>query len=230
MRITGESLSTQFSSALRSRLLRQNVIVFSGGLVAGIGGFIYHAVAGRILGPVAYGHLASLIAFYAAGSSLAIVLSVVLARHTARLAASGAVGAIRPLVSRVIGLVAIPGIVVVWGAVAVQRPVAAFEHLTSTLPVVLVGLLLAVAWQTAIPRGVLQGLQRFTSLSLNLSIELIARTGLAYGLLIAGYAVSGAIAAVLAGLLFAFGLGLFSLRHYVAVGGGRPRLARMGAF
>ncbi len=34
-----------------SRLVRQNAVLFAGGLVAGIGGFVFHAIAGRILGP-----------------------------------------------------------------------------------------------------------------------------------------------------------------------------------
>jgi len=211
-------------------LLRQNVVLFLGGLVAGIGGFMYHAVAGRVLGPAAYGQLASLIAIYAAGSAPSVVLSVVLARHTARLVATGEGAAIRALVSRMVGLVAIPSVVAVLVAVAIQHPIAAFDHLASTFPVVVVGFLLAAAWQVAIPRGVLQGLQQFTSLSLNLSLELVARTVLVFGLLIAGYAVAGALAAVLAGLVLAFTLGLLSLRGHFAIGGMRPHLAKMGAF
>src|SRR5207302_428700 len=217
----------QLEGAFRSRLLRQNVVLFLGGLVAGIGGFMYHAVAGRVLGPAAYGQLASLIAIYAAGSAPSVVLSVVLARHTARLVATDEGAAIRALVSRMVGLVAIPSVVAVLIAVAIQHPVAAFDHLASTLPVVVVGFLLAAAWQVAVPRGVLQGLQQFTSLSLNISLELVARTVLVFGLLIAGYAVAGALAAVLAGLVLAFTLGLLSLRGHFAIGGMRPHLAKM---
>ena len=32
-----------------NRLVRQNLVLFAGGLVAGIGGFVYHAIAGRVL-------------------------------------------------------------------------------------------------------------------------------------------------------------------------------------
>ncbi|HEV2954031.1 MAG TPA: hypothetical protein VG015_08060, partial [Candidatus Dormibacteraeota bacterium] len=45
-------------------LLRQNLLLFSGGLIAGLGGFVYHAIAGRVLGPALYGEVARLVAVY----------------------------------------------------------------------------------------------------------------------------------------------------------------------
>jgi len=83
----------------------------------------------------------------------------------------------------------------------------------------------------AIPRGILQGLQRFTSLALNLGLELVVRTSVVWALLIAGYAVSGAMAAVFTGLAFCFGLGLFTLRdHFRRSTDTRVRLRVMAAF
>jgi O-antigen/teichoic acid export membrane protein len=92
--------------------------------------------------------------------------------------------------------------------------IAAYAHVGSTIPVLVLGFSIALIWQVAIPRGILQGLQRFTSLSLNLSLELVIRTTVVFLLLRAGYAVSGAMTAVFAGLAFVFCLGLFSLRDH----------------
>jgi O-antigen/teichoic acid export membrane protein len=94
----------------------------------------------------------------------------------------------------------------------------------------ILGFSIALVWQVAIPRGILQGLQRFTSLSLNLSLELIVRTTVAFGLLMAGYAVSGAMAAVFTGLAFCFVLGLYSLRDHIRRTGARVRLRVMAGF
>src|SRR3981081_2640927 len=91
----------------QNRLVRQNAILFSGGLVAGIGGFAYPATAGRILGPATYGQVAFLIALYAVGYAPALILIVVLARYTATLAARGEAG-VRSLLGRTARLVAIP--------------------------------------------------------------------------------------------------------------------------
>src|SRR2546427_11619350 len=73
----------------KSQLARQNAILFAGGLTAGIGGFIFHAIAGRNLGPTIYGQVAVPIAGYAAGTAPALVLIGGLARYTATLAAHG---------------------------------------------------------------------------------------------------------------------------------------------
>ena len=213
----------------KNRLVRQNAVLFAGGLVAGIGGFVYHAIAGRILGPVLYGQVAFLIALYAVGTAPALILIVVLARYTATLVARGDAG-VRSLLTRTVRLIAIPCLLAVLVTTLLARPVAAFEHLGSTIPILILGFSIALIWQVAIPRGILQGLQRFTSLSLNLSLELVVRTVLVYALLTAGYAVSGAMAAVFSGLAFAFVLGLFSLRDHFRGTGSRVRLRVMAGF
>src|ERR1700704_2760715 len=214
----------------RSRLVRQNMILFAGGLVAGIGGFVYHAIAGRVLGPTTYGQVAFLIAVYSVGTAPALILVVVLSRYTAMLVARGDAG-VRSLMTRTIRLVAIPGLVAILVTTLIARPVAEFEHLGSALPVLILGFSIALIWQVAIPRGILQGLQRFTSLSLNLSLELIIRTTVVFGLLVAGYAVSGAMFAVFMGLAFCFALGLFSLRdHFGKKSGTRVPLRAMFGF
>src|SRR5437879_2977360 len=212
-----------------NRLVRQNAILFTGGLVAGIGGFVFHAIAGRILGPSIYGQVAFLIAVYAVGTAPALILIVVLARYTATLAARGDPG-VRSLLTRTIRLIAIPCLLAVLFTALFARPIAAFEHLGSTIPVLILGFSIALVWQVAIPRGILQGLQRFTALSLNLSMELVVRTILVYALLAAGYAVSGAMAAVFVGLAFAFFLGIYTLRDHFRGIGTRVRLRVMAGF
>ncbi len=212
-----------------NRLVRQNLVLFAGGLVAGIGGFVYHAIAGRVLGPATYGEVAFLIAVYSVGTAPALILVVVLARYTATLVARGDAG-VRTLMTRTIRLVAIPGLVAVLVTTLIARPVAEFEHLGSALPVLILGFSIALIWQVAIPRGILQGLQRFTSLALNLGLELVIRTSAVFALLVAGYAVSGAMAAVFIGLAFCFALGIFSLRDHIRRSGARVHLRVMAGF
>jgi len=168
-------LGQRLAQVRRNRLVRQNLVLFSGGLVAGIGGFVYHAIAGRVLGPPTYGQVAFLIAVYAVGTAPALILIVVLARYTATLAARGDAG-LRTLLTRTARLVAIPCLGAVLVTTLLARPVAAFEHLNSTIPILILGFSIALIWQVAIPRGILQGLQRFPALSLNLSLELVVRT------------------------------------------------------
>src|ERR1700704_4045725 len=222
-------LGQRLAQVRRSRLVRQNFVLFIGGLVAGIGGFVYHAIAGRVLGPATYGQVAFLIAVYAVGTAPALILVVVLARYTATLAARGDAG-LATLLTRTARLVAIPCLVAVLMTALLARPIAAFEHLGSTIPILILGISIALIWQVAIPRGILQGLQRFPALSLNLSLELIVRTTAVFVLLKAGYAVSGAMAAVFIGLACCFVLGLYTLRDHFRRVGARVQLRVMAGF
>jgi O-antigen/teichoic acid export membrane protein len=222
-------LGQRLAQVRRNRLVRQNLVLFVGGLVAGVGGFVYHAIAGRVLGPEVYGQVAFLIAVYAVGTAPALILVVVLARYTATLAAREDAG-VSSLLARTGRLVAIPCLLALLATTLLARPVAAFEHLGSTIPILLLGLSIALIWQVAIPRGILQGLQRFPALSLNLSLELVVRTTFVFVLLKAGYAVSGAVAAVLLGLGFSFFLGLYTLRDHFRRTATRVRLRVMAGF
>jgi O-antigen/teichoic acid export membrane protein len=225
----GPRLLDRLARAQRSVLIRQNSILFAGGLAAGVGSFVYHSIAGRILGPAAYGQVASLIAAYAIGLTFAVILSLVLARHAATLIATGESG-IGSVLRRTAGLIAIPCLGIVLLAVLMAGPVAAFEHIASSLPVVILGLAIALGWQVAIPRGILQGLQRFKALAVNLSVDPIVRVSALLVLLAGGYAVSGAMAAVVAGLVVALAAGIYSLRD--RFGGKEPavRLRLVGGF
>jgi O-antigen/teichoic acid export membrane protein len=219
----------RLAELLQNRLIRQNLILFFGGLVAGIGGFVYHAIAGRILGPEVYGEVAFLIAFYAVGTGPALILIAVLARYTAMLNARGDPG-VRSLLARTVRLIAIPCLFFILLTTLFARPIAAYAHVGSTIPILVLGFAIALIWQVAIPRGILQGLQRFMSLSLNLSLEIVVRTTVVFLLLKAGYAVSGAMTAVFAGLAFVFLLGLFSLRDHFRRQAVRVRLRVMAGF
>ena len=212
----------------RNRLVRQNLILFFGGLVAGVGGFVYHAIAGRVLGPEVYSQVAFLIAVYAIGTGPALIIIVVLARYTAMLSARGDPG-VRSLLARTVRLIAIPCLVLILLTTLFARPIALYGHVGSSIPILVLGFSIALIWQVAIPRGILQGLQRFTALSLNLSLELVVRTTVVF-LLVRPYAVSGAMSAVFAGLVFVFFLGLYSLRDHFRRGQQRVYLRVMANF
>ena len=222
-------LGRRLAEIQRNRLIRQNVILFAGGLTAGIGGFVYHAIAGRVLGPTTYGQVAFLIAVYAVGTGPALIIVVVLARYTAVLAARGDAG-LGSLLLRTSRLVASPSLLLVLFTTLFARHIAELGHLGSTIPILVLGFSVALIWQVAIPRGILQGLQRFTPLSLNLSLELIVRTVFVFILLKAGYAVSGAMAAVFIGLAFSFVFGLYALRDHFRRAASRVQLRVMAGF
>jgi len=211
-------------------LVRQNLVLFAGGLVAGIGGFVYHAIAGRALGPSLYGDVASIIALYAVFTTPTLILVLVLARYSATLLASGTTDSVRYLVVRSTQLTLIPSALIILAGFLLSVPVADFLHLHSPVPVIWLGIGIAVFWQVGIPRGILQGIQHFSALSANLSLEMVVRcTSLAL-LLAAGTGVVGATTSVLAGAALAYLSGIFALRRQLRAGGEKAPLRSMVGF
>ena len=226
----GRGLATQFERIRDSKLVRQNIILFLGGFTAGVGGFVYHAIAGRALGPRLYGEVAALVSLFAVGSTANLILVLVLARYAADLMAQQRFGALRHIVQRTSRLLAVPAATFVLLTAALSVPVAKFENFDSPVPVIWLGLAIAMFSYAAIPRGILQGTQRFTALSANLSLELVVRTTVLAILLAAGFAVTGSMIAMLAGATFAYVIGMYSVRDLFAVDRDVVRMRTMAPF
>jgi O-antigen/teichoic acid export membrane protein len=216
-RAATRGLAAQLQRVRGSRLVRQNLVLFVGGFLAGAGGFVYHSIAGRALGPEAYGEVSALVGVYTVGATINLMLVVVLARYAATLKAADYTGGIRHIMRRTAQVIAMPAVLFCLLGAAISIPAAAFLQLRSPLPFIVVIVAIAAYWYTAIPRGVLQGSQRFPALSANLSFEILVRTVLLGVFLWAGLAVFGATLAVLAGVICAFLLGLYTLRDIYEV-------------
>jgi O-antigen/teichoic acid export membrane protein len=214
----------------QSTLVRQNLVLFLGGFSAGVGGFVYHAVAGRTLGPRQYGEVAALVGLYTVGSIANLTLVLVLARYAANLDAAGRPGAIRHIVRRSSRLLALPTVAFCLLTAALSVPLARFENFDSPVPVIWLGLAIAAYCYTAVPRGILQGTQRFTALSANLSLEMVVRVASLVLLLAVGLAVTGSMVAMLAGVTVAYLVGTWALRDLFRVEREPVRMRAMVSF
>jgi O-antigen/teichoic acid export membrane protein len=223
-------LGGYIARARANRLVRQNAVLFVGGMIGGVGGFIYHLVAARLLGPAVYGEVASLVSVYLVGNGITYVITLVLARYAATLQAKGSDSALHHLMVRSSRLLILPSVValVVFSALA---PLGAeFLHLHSWVPAFVMVLATVMIWQVGVPRGMLQGTQRFAALSVNLSLEMVIRTSLVGILLVAGFGVTGSMVAIVAGAAIAYGGGMYGLRDILAAPGELVRMRTMAAF
>jgi len=229
--VPAPGLGARFLARARtSRLVRQNLVLFAGGMLAGVGGFIYHLVAARLLGPALYGEVASLVSAYLVGNGITFVITLVLARYAATLEARGNSSALHHLMVRTSKLMVFPSLVAL-ALLGVLAPLGAdFLHLHSWVPVLWMLLAMVMIWQVGVPRGMLQGMQRFAALSVNQSLEMVMRVGLLVILLLVGFGVTGAMVAVLAGAAVGYASGMYALRDILAVPGERIRLRTMASF
>ncbi len=224
------SLSPRLLRLRQNRLLRQNLILFLGGFSAGIGGFIYHAIATRYLGPRTYGEVAATVAVFTVGTTAYQILTIVLARYAAHLRAEGRPGGLPYIGRRAALVLAPPSALFLFGALLLAGPAARFLNLESPLPLLWTALAIVAYSYLAIPRGLLQGSQQFTGFSLNLASELAVRTGGLTLLLILGLRVNGAALALVAGAVWGILLGLFSLRQVLRLAPEQAQLRTMVHF
>jgi O-antigen/teichoic acid export membrane protein len=210
--------------------VRQNLILLVGAGVSGVGGFVYHAVAGRALGPKIYGEVGALVALYTVGTTINLILILILARYAADLFAQRRDGGLRSIIERSAILLAPPTVVFILLGLALSPLVARFEHLSSPVPVIWLVVAVAACWYMALPRGVLQGTQRFTGLSVNMSLELAVRMVALIVLVWLGTSTSGAMIAILLGVAVATAGGTWALRDVLTAPSDRVRMRVMLSF
>ncbi len=213
-----------------SRLMRQNLILLSAGAASGLGGFVYHAIAGRLLGPARYGEVASLIAAYTILYSPALVIQLVVARFSAQMSASEQSGRLRYMLGRTTVVVGGASAMVLVICLLLAIPLTRFLHLESALPLLWLGLALATIYISGIMRGALQGLQRFAGLAVNQVTEMATRATTLLALLLAGFGVTGAMTAVFLGALASVGVGAPPLAGLLRAKPEKDRLRSVARF
>ena len=204
-------LKKLFQTIKSNPFLQDNLILFIGLFVAGIGGFIYHFVLGRLLGPADYGSLGALL-------SLAYIFLIILnttqmgiADITTRLTLEKADKKITYLFRRLLKALVIIGLVFVAIFLALSSVISRYLHVTYT-SVVIVSFALLFIFLLSLPRGMMQGLQRFTLLSSNNILESFIKLFAAVLFVILGYGVAGAIGGIVFGYALAFTVGMYHFR------------------
>jgi len=191
--------------------LRQSGLVLAGQLGAAVFAYGFSILAARWLGPVEFGVLGVASTLVLTLNQVSAPLALVVTNASARLSAAGQAGQLRHFVGitqRAIGL-GLMGLLT-FGALAVY-PVSVALH------VPWLTLLLALAWfaaglETIFWRAVQQGLQAYSSLSINLVVEAAARLLVGWLLLVAGRGANGAIVAYGAAAVLAVGTAYLPLR------------------
>ena len=164
-----------------------------------IGGFLFHAIAGRALGVAEYGALYTLISMYALAGQPVATLSPVVARYAAEFYALHDARHLRGLaeyVVRVFGAIALLSALL---ATIFAVPIAAFIR-EPAWAVVMVGIGVAFATLSAALRAFCQGTHAFTLFGISMFSEGIGKVLLLVAALAAGLGLVGGVAAFMVGL------------------------------
>ena len=214
-------------------IVRNNAIFFVGGVVAGVFGYAFHFVVGRLLGPAAYSVVASAVAAVYLLTLPSLVIQLIGVRFTSVAVAHGDDRALRPLLALLslisLGLGLLVALVFGFGL----GPLAGFLHIADLRIVGVLAISTLTGMLVSTNRGILQGLQRFGILSVNLVIDGVAKLAVAAALIIAGLGPVGAVIGLVAGPIVAYLQSLGTLRRLPRGTPGRPieigQLARYAA-
>src|SRR5215472_15864260 len=168
-------------------------------------GYVFHFVAGRLLGPTGYAVVASVLSAIYLVSLPGIVLQTVAMRFTSMFAGRAEHGALPRLIAQLTVVSLITGGLGAMALLAVA-PAAACYLKVADLRVVYA--LAVPALLIAANRGVLQGLQRFVALSANFLVDTVSRVIVAASLILAGLGALGGVIAIVVGPALAYGQSL----------------------
>lgn len=182
-------------------LVRHGAITFGATMAVNVLNYVFHVFGSRMLGPVGYGEIASLLNLLALASIPAAILQLVVAKLVAELRAIDEGERVRAVYDRVLRYTAYAAaLILVLGGLLVV-PMAGFLHVSNPLPVGLAIAIVAIGIMLTSIRGVLQGAQRFGSFAASLAIESAGKSILGLSLLAAHLGVAGALAGYALGSL-----------------------------
>ena len=176
-------------------LLKNSSIVVVGVVVSNILAYVFHFIAGRMLGPEDYGVFGALMALYLMVALPAGALSFAITKYTSRFNSENELGKIALLREKMQKNVLIFSGVILLLIIVFSKLIAGYLHITSVIPVIIVGITLVFALLLPINNGVLLGMKKFRILSWNTIIEASSRLALLVGFLYLGYSVNGAVLA-----------------------------------
>lgn len=155
------SMNILIKKLLSHSLARNSMIVFVGATTANIGAYLYHLIIGRILGPVGYGELSSLISLLYIFGVPTIVLQTVLIKYFSICYAKQSDGQARYLflkITRTLLVILVPTV----AFLCLFSPfISNFLHLSNSRVVIWVFLLFIFSTLSAVNGSVIQGFQMF---------------------------------------------------------------------
>ncbi len=194
-------------------LIRDGIILFSATMIANVLGYAYHFAAGRLLGPVQYGILGAVLSLIYIVNVPVNVIQTTIAKFSAKFKAEQHKEKVNVLLRRSVRKLLLTGITATLIFLVLIGFIADFlkipkEILLLFTPILLFSLLLPIT------RGILQGLQSFKDLGLNLVSEGFVKMALGIGFVLLGLGVGGAVLGITCSLGIAFLLSYFPLKNF----------------
>lgn len=160
--------------------------------------YVFQFSMARLLGPADYGILAALMAFVYIFLIPSETIQTIITDYASRLNVKKKYGKIKELLFRSMKKGVIASVVAFIILIPVSFFFSSFLRINIYL-IILINLFVFYAFIVPITRGILQGMRRFSDLGINLFLESIIKLIFAVFLVLIGWKVYGAVAAILIG-------------------------------
>lgn len=193
-----------FSRIKNNPLVKGSFILFIGSLVVNISNYLFHFFMGRMLGPSDYGVLVSLVSLLYLVSVFSTTLTTITIKFTADYFSAGQFGKIHLLIKKLAKRFFWVGLAVFFIFLLTAKFIAKFLQINHPSLIIIIGAFSLILFLISINRGVIQGLQKFGHLAVNVSVEGLLKLILAIIFVVLGWKVFGPVAAILVACLFAY--------------------------
>lgn len=193
-------------------LIKSSGILFIGMMAVNVCNYLFHLLMGRMLGPSDYGILAALISIFYIIGIFAATIKTVTVKFISSFVAQKQFDKIRSFMIFLSENLFILSLILFLLFIILSSKIATFLNIPIISPVILLSTLFLMAFVLPLNRGILQGLQKFKQLSLNLVLDTAIKLFLSVFLVYLGFRVNGAVFAIFAGLFLAYLLSLYPLK------------------
>ncbi len=197
----------------KTSLLKASSLLFTGGMLSNVCNYLFHVFMGRMLSVEDYGILNSLVSLYMITSVPSVTITLVMAKYCSEFMTCREldnISGIFYVFLKTIFLYVGMGYVLF---LFISPYISNYLNIPSIIPVVIIGTGLFFAFFAPVNNGVLQGLQRFTFLSVSMAAVSLFKLFSAVVLVYMGFKVNGALAALALASFFVFLLTAYYLRR-----------------
>ncbi|MFH1736512.1 MAG: oligosaccharide flippase family protein [Actinomycetota bacterium] len=202
-----------------NRLVRGSAVLWVGTMAANVSNYLFHLLMGRFLGPVNYGVLASVISVLYILTVPTFTIMTAVMKFTAEHSVEEAPSKTRELMMRLSKRLLVISAMLFVVIVALSPMISSFLNISSIWPIVILSGIVLVGYVLSVNRGVLQGLQRFGSLSASLILETVIKLAVGVALVLTGFAVNGAVFGIVVAVFVAYLFSFWPLKDILAAKG-----------
>lgn len=178
---------------LKNNIIKGTSYVFIGSFAANIFNYLFHLITGRMLGPEQYAVVASLLSLSYVFGFPSLIVSTVVTRKTAELAAKNDNGRIHGVLRLMLKFLTWFVIIFTILLFLFQQMIADFLNIQQTSLIVILGVSLAVSYFSMIGLAALQGMLRFISYAAVSAVGGAFKDAFALGAVLLGTGASGVV-------------------------------------